>query len=90
MDTVLQLLKLALGITHNLRDDYFNSIIRASQSELSGKGVHLNLNDVSDQVLLCDYVEWNYRKRLEDTPLAQNLRWRIRNRQTVARVDNAD
>lgn len=80
METVLEMLKVDLGITHNLRDTYFNAQISACQNELAEKGIVLDLDTVSDQMLLADYTAWKYRNRTEDKPLADNLKWRIRNR----------
>ena len=80
METVLKLFKIALGITHNARDDYFIPMLEARQADLSEKGIQLDLTKVEDQLLLCDYAEWMYKKRMDDIPMAQNLQWRIRNR----------
>lgn len=80
METVLSLLKIDLGITHNLRDTFFNTLLTTCNAELARKGIDLDLSAVDDQMLLSDYSAWQYRKRTEDVPLANNLQWRIRNR----------
>ena len=85
METVLALLKIDLGITHTLRDEFFTSLLQASQKEIEGKGIALILEDVEDQMLLSDYAAWKYRKRQEDVGMSQNLINRIRNRIVKAR-----
>lgn len=90
MDTVLNLLKLDLGITHNLRDAYFISMLKGSQKEIERRGIALDLNSADDQVLLSDYAAWAYRKRQEDTPLANNIQHRLRNRIIKERIAKQD
>lgn len=80
METILELLKIDLGITHNERDTYFNALIYATVKELKARGVDIDVNVIEDQILVSDYSAWTYRKRQEDVPLAKNLEWRIRNR----------
>jgi hypothetical protein len=88
MDTVLKLFKIVLGVTHNARDDYFIPMLQARQAELAAKGIDLDLTKSEDQILLCDYAEWVYKKRAEDAPMPQNLQWRIRNRIAKERCNN--
>lgn len=80
MEVILNLLKQDLGITHTLRDEYFLKLIEASQTEIESKGAILNIASTEDQVLIADYAAWVYRKRQEDIPLANNIRYRIRTR----------
>jgi len=89
METVLNLLKIDLGISHNLRDAFFNAQIEACKATIEGKGITLDLAKVEDQVLLSDYATWRYRNRTEDIGLANNLQYRIRNRITKERAKNA-
>ena len=60
METVLQLLKIDLGISHNLRDAFFIAQIGACKVEIESKGITLDLATVEDQVLLSDYATWRY------------------------------
>ena len=80
LETVLELFKIDLGVTHSLRDAFFNALLTTCNAELARKGIDLDLTVVDDQMLLSDYAAWQYRKRTEDVPLANNLQWRIRNR----------
>lgn len=77
---MLQLLKLDLGITHNLRDAYFSECLTSAQEELSIMGVDVFPTNAGDQLLIVDYAAWTYRKRQEDIPLSKNLKFRINNR----------
>jgi hypothetical protein len=79
-ETLLSLLKLDLGITHNLRDSYFDKLIVSSQKEIEITGIILDFENEDDQMLVVDYAAWSYRKRLEDIPLSRNLKIRINNR----------
>ena len=44
-------------------DPYLTSRIEAAESELEGTGIHLVDNDTEDQVLLADFVVWQYGNR---------------------------
>lgn len=78
--TCLQLLKLDLGITHNLRDTYFLNVLESASREIETMGATLLLNNADDQMLLVDYAAWNYRHRQENIPLSRNIQFRINNR----------
>ncbi|MGG4312532.1 hypothetical protein ABEW49_29130 [Bacillus anthracis] len=77
---LLDLLKLDLGITHDLRDAYFSNLLISSQNELKRMGIVLDFESIDDQMLTVDYAAWSYRKRQEDIPLSRNLQFRINNR----------
>lgn len=77
---LLILLKLDLGITHNLRDAYFNKSITSAQNEIEKMGAILDFSQEDDQMLLVDYAAWSYRKRQEDVPLSRSIKFRINNR----------
>jgi len=80
LETVLQMFKIDLGISHNVRDAYFNNFLLACQKELEEKKIILDLTLIEDIMLLSDYASWNYRNRTENVELAKNLQLRIRNR----------
>lgn len=90
MDTILNLLKLDLGITHDLRDAFFIQLIQGTIEEIEKRGINLDLNKASDQMLVVDYSAWIYRKRQEDIPLANNIRHRLRNRIIEERIIKQD
>lgn len=86
MDTIINLLKLDLGIQHNLRDAFFIQLVNGTIGEIEKRGIKLDLNKASDQMLVVDYSAWVYRKRQEDLPLANNIQIRLRNRIIEERI----
>ncbi len=86
MDQVLELLKLDLGISTDKRDKYFNAVLEAAVLELKRKGISLDLTNADDQMLLSDYAAWQYRKRQENIPMSENLKWRLMNRKMRMRA----
>ena len=87
MDTLLNLLKIDLGITHNVRDAFFTKLIQGTMKEIERRGITYDENSPDDQMLIVDYAAWVYRKRAEDTPLAANIQQRLRNRIIKERID---
>jgi hypothetical protein len=87
METLLNLLKIDLGITHNLRDAFFTKLIEGTLKEIQRRGITSDLNSADDQMLIVDYAAWAYRKRQEDVPLANNIQHRLRNRIIKERIE---
>lgn len=77
---LLSLLKIDLGITHNLRDTLFNNLLESSRQEIERTGIVLDFKSVDDQMLVVDYAAWTYRNRGTDIGLSRNLQIRIKNR----------
>lgn len=90
MGTALDMFKIDLGITHNLRDTYFTNLLAAYSGEMSRKGINLDLTNTEDIMLLVDFAVYSYKHRNEDVELSKNLRNRILNRQVKGRADNAE
>jgi hypothetical protein len=90
MEILLNLLKIDLGITHNLRDAFFLQLLKSSIQEIERRGITLNTTSADDQMLIVDYACWTYRKRQEDIPLANNLQHRLRNRIIKERIAKQD
>jgi hypothetical protein len=86
MNTILNLLKIDLGITHNVRDAFFIQLIKGSIKEIERRGITLDDDRADDQMLIVDYAAWSYRKRQEDIPLANNIQHRLRNRIIEERI----
>ena len=82
LTTCLQLFKIDMGITHDLRDVFFSNLLESSYSELKRMGVDFSTttSTVEDTQLIVDYAVWQYRKRQEDVGLSRNLKFRINNR----------
>lgn len=76
-----------MGINHDHRDELFINLIYSCKNEIERKGIELDIEQVDDLVLLCDYALWQYQKRHDDVPLPQNLKLRISNRQMRGRAN---
>jgi hypothetical protein len=87
MQTVLTLLKIDLGISHDKKDTFLQQKIEESMEELKRKGVEIDLESSDDVMLLSDFTAWEYRHRTENIPLAKNLDLRIKNRKTRRRAN---
>jgi len=90
MNTLLNLFKLDLGITHSVRDAFFLQLLQGSIQEIERRGITLDQKSADDQMLIVDYAAWTYRKRQEDAPLASNIQHRIRNRIIQERIAKQD
>ena len=90
MQTILQLLKIDLGITHTLRDSFFIQLIKGTIKEIERRGITLDITMADDQMLVVDYAAWTYRKRIEGAPLATNIQHRLRNRIVKERIKKQD
>ncbi|MBR6113930.1 MAG: hypothetical protein IKQ10_01995 [Oscillospiraceae bacterium] len=88
VNTALRLFKIALGVNHDKRDEYFVPLLLSSAAELRARGCALNLDEIEDSMLLADYAEFHYRNRDGDKVIPRNLELRIRNRQTQGRAGN--
>jgi len=88
VETALNLIKIALGITHDKRDVFFRSLLTSTVHELEGRGIALDLNEVEDNMLVSDYAEFNYRNREGTKTLPMNIDLRIRNRKAKGRAEN--
>lgn len=87
VEVALELFKIALGVTHSARDDYFTQYLEATAAELGDRGVALDSAVSADVMLLVDYAEFNYRNRGDaGKALPLNLELRIRNAKTKGRL----
>ena len=90
METVLQLLKIDLGITHNLRDTYFSTLIDSCKLEIEKKGIVLDLTASDDIMILSDFSAWRYRNRTDDKPIPKNIYLRLMALKTKVRANYGD
>ena len=90
MHEALKLLKLDLGIRHDKRDTYLEPLLYTAKAELDRKRIVLDLQQADDVMLLSDYAAWLYRKRQEDVPLSNNLKWRLMNRKVQVRAGDTN
>lgn len=89
-ENALSLFKMDMGVSHNLRDTLFLSVLESCMKQISEKGITLDPTKNEDLMLLVDYALWQYRKRNEDIGMPRNLQLRIRNRVVKARATNGE
>lgn len=78
--TILDLLKLRLGITSNKRDQILTSIIQGVQSELENQqGYVLDYSRPDILMFMVDICDWRYSNRGENGPLPRHLQFRFHN-----------
>ena len=87
LDTILELVKTDMGISHNKTDDYFTAAILSATDDLSRKGIDVDEENTGDIFLLKDYVCYMYRNRIRGEPMPNSLVFRIRDRIVRARSE---
>jgi hypothetical protein len=90
LEEVLILFKADLGISSTAKDNYFSKHIENCKAEIENKGITLDLVNTEDIMLLADYASWNYRKRMDNVPLSNNLQSRLNNRKVKARSERVE
>lgn len=86
MEQILQRFKLALGIRHEEKDEYFLSRIAAEIEELADQGILIDEYDDSDIQLVADLTEQHYLH--PDAPTPPFIQTRIARRITKARCSD--
>lgn len=89
---IVTMLKTDLGVTHSRRDENYTALVETAIKELARKGIHIDIEtaEIDDIMLISDFAAWNYRKRMENVPLSNNLRIRIYNRVVRERAKRQD
>lgn len=80
MTTILEMLKVELGISTNAYDTVLNQIIAYSVDEIEREGIVLDLSTVSDTTLVSMYAAWLWRKRETGEGMPRMLRYALNNR----------
>lgn len=80
MTTILEMLKVELGISTNAYDTVLNKIIEYSVDEIQREGTVLDLSTVSDTTLVSMYAAWLWRKRETGEGMPRMLRYALNNR----------
>lgn len=78
-ETMLQMLKIDLGITTDIYNDRLTQYITAAKAELEREGVVLT-NSIADGNLVIQYAAWMWRKRDTGEGMPRMIRWQINNR----------
>ena len=86
IETALSLFKIALGVTHTVRDTYFRNLLRARLCELENTGIAIDTESPEDNMLLADYCEWTYKNRDTAKAMPENLRVRLNNKKVKGRA----
>lgn len=74
------IVKDALSIRGNARDERINLLVRATADELkSQQGIDLD-GSLTDIVFLADYARYRYTARDDDAGMPRHLQWRLHNR----------
>lgn len=74
------IVKDALSIRGNARDERINLLVQATADELkSQQGIDLG-GSLTDIVFLADYAKYRYTARDDDAGMPRHLQWRLHNR----------
>lgn len=76
----LELLKMRLGITSSVRDDYLAFLLDATEKELAEmQEIKLDLSNLNHLSFLVDYAEFKYNNAGRPYGLPRHLKWRLNN-----------
>lgn len=78
-ELIMPLLKADLQIQTKTLDDYLNALISSAKEFIEREGIHLG-QSYEDTLLVEMYAAYLYRKRKEDVPMPQMLRWALNNK----------
>lgn len=72
---VLEIVKMRNGITSDSRDNFINTLIKATRQQLKDlEGIVLEEGNVSHDLFLADYVSWQYDNQGDDR-MPQHIRF---------------
>lgn len=84
----LELLKLKLGISTNLRNEPLKKIIESVISELKNLlGVQLDLERADHEMFLVDFAAYRYEGGLD---MPRHLQWRLHNLQVASEIKESE
>lgn len=78
--TILDLLKVDLGITAGAYDPRLTAMIRAAAVQIETEGITLNPEEIGDQQILVMYAAWMWRRRDTMEGMPRMLRYILNNR----------
>lgn len=78
-ETMLQMLKIDLGITTDIYNTRLTQYITTAKAEIEREGVALT-ESIADGNLVIQYAAWMWRKRDTGEGLPRMIRWQINNR----------
>ena len=78
--TMLQMLKIDLGITTTAYDERLSQYITSAKDAITKEGITLDDSIISDGNLVVMYAAWMWRKRDTNEGMPRMLRWQLNNR----------
>lgn len=78
-ETMLQMLKIDLGITTDIYNTRLAQYLAAATAEIEREGVALT-DSMADGNLVIQYAAWMWRKRDTGEGMPRMIRWQINNR----------
>ena len=78
--TMLQMLKIDLGITTTAYDERLSQYITSAKDAIEKEGITLDDSVISDGNLVVMYAAWMWRKRDTNEGMPRMLRWQLNNR----------
>lgn len=85
--TMLEMLKVDLGISTNAYDERLASYLTSAQDYITREGITLDGEKVSDMNLVVMYASWLWSKRDTNEAMPRMLRWNLNNRLFEEKVD---
>jgi hypothetical protein len=81
-EIVLEIVKVRLNrlASDTTMDEHLTSRIKAADEEIARKGITLDVESIADQMLLADFVVWQYQNRDKEGCMPDWLNLRIRER----------
>ncbi len=80
METMLEALKVDLGISTTAYDNRLRQILQAAGVAIETEGITLDLKNYQDSMLQIMYAAWLWRKRDSQDGMPRMLRWLMNNR----------
>lgn len=78
--TMLQMLKIDLGITTTAYDERLTQYLTSAREAIIKEGITLDDSVISDGNLVVMYAAWMWRKRDTNEGMPRMLRWQLNNR----------
>lgn len=87
--TMLEMLKVDLGISTTAYDTRLEQYLTAAQAAIEDEGITLDTTGMQDANLVVMYAAWMWRKRDTGEGLPRMLRWQLNNRLFSGKVTEA-
>lgn len=85
--TMLEMLKVDLGISTNAYDQRLAQYLTSAQTYIKREGITLDDEKMSDMNLVVMYAAWLWSKRDKNSAMPRMLRWNLNNRLFEEKVD---